>query len=76
VPPGAEVTIEFQGARAIAEGSREIDPATITPWTPRVDALNGMQFLRYRVTFDLAADPVAPPWPQPTVQSLAVSVEF
>ncbi|MBL8842806.1 MAG: hypothetical protein JNL90_14910 [Planctomycetes bacterium] len=56
VPVNATVQIEFQGADAIVPGSKEIDPATLTAWSGDVAIASGRQFLRWRVTFDLAAD--------------------
>lgn len=56
IPPNATVRIEFQGARALAEGSKEIDPASLTAWSADVGVASGHSFVRWRVTFDLAAD--------------------
>ncbi len=82
VPPGTTVRVEFQGASAVADGAREIDPDSITPapgeWAPTPAVANGQQFVRYRVTFDLAADggEVTPETSRPTVQRLSIHAEF
>ncbi len=78
IPTNATVRVQFQGARAITEGSKEIDPDTVTDWAPSPTIANSMQFLRYRVTFDLAAEdqPVTKDTPRPVVQKLSIRAEF
>ncbi len=56
IPPKAEIFIEFQAADAIAEGSKEVDPETITNWNASITVADGRQFVRFRVTFDLTAN--------------------
>jgi hypothetical protein len=56
LPKNATVRIEFQAANAVAPGSDQVDPPSVTPWSPTIDVADGHQFVRYRVTFDIAAD--------------------
>ncbi len=84
IPPNASVRVEFQGANAVAPGSKEIDPATLMPgpdeWSPKATIADGMQFIRYRVTFNVAENPdiefpgIVPPLP--TVQKISIRAEF
>jgi hypothetical protein len=79
IPPNATVKVEFQGANAIVEGSKEIDPASTTLWGTSSSVANGFQFIRWRVTFDLTAnttDPLSPDTPRPTVQKVQVHSQF
>jgi hypothetical protein len=78
IPPNASVKVEFQGADAIVEGSREVDPATITNWSPVAAIANGHQFIRWRVTLDLTAhgEPLTAELPRPTVQRVKVGARF
>ena len=78
IPPNATVQVEFQGADAVVAGSKEVDPATITPWTAEITDLDGMQFLRYRITFDITADSseLGPESPRPAVQTVQIESEF
>ena len=78
VPPNASVQVLFQGADAIAPGSKEVDPNTITPWAPHPSIADGMQFLRTKIVFDVAADGrgVEPNPALPAVQWITVDVEF
>jgi hypothetical protein len=79
IPPNASVKVEFQGANAVVEGSKEIDPVSITPWSPAASVADGMQFLRWRITFDLTAAPgsvLSPDSPRPTIQSISVPADF
>lgn len=55
IPPEAQVIIEFQAAPALTPGSREVDLAAATAWTPDVTQVAGHQFVRWRITFDVAA---------------------
>ncbi len=77
IPPNTSVKVEFQGAQAIAEGSKEIGPRT--EWTSQIQTLNHHQFLRYRITLNIETDEERSPalnTPFPTVQSISVHVEF
>ncbi|MBM4015147.1 MAG: hypothetical protein FJ293_09325 [Planctomycetes bacterium] len=78
IPPNATVRVEFQGADALAEGSKEIDPATQTAWSGSVSIASGKQFLRWRVTFDLTADAsvLSPSSRRPIVERIQVHVDF
>jgi hypothetical protein len=78
VPTNATIRIEFQGANPIVEGSKEVDPATITAWARSPVFANGMQFLRWRITFDITADgsPFSPTTRIPAVQRIEVPVDF
>jgi hypothetical protein len=79
IPPNASVKVEFQGANAVVEGSKEIDPASITLWSPTAAVADGMQFLRWKITFDLTAAPgstLTPDSPRPAVQAIQVQVGF
>ena len=79
IPPNATVKVEFQGASAVVEGSKEIDPASTTLWAASPSVANGMQFIRWRITFDLTANSggsLAPDTPRPTVQSIQVTSDF
>jgi hypothetical protein len=53
IPPETEVYIEFQAADAVVEGSKEVDPASLSLWSPSIEVADGRQFVRFRVTFDL-----------------------
>jgi hypothetical protein len=78
IPPNATVKVEFQGADALAEGSKEIDPATQTAWSGQVSIASGKQFLRWRVTFDLTADgsSLTPATRRPIVEQIRVHAAF
>ena len=79
VPRNASVTIEFQGADAIAEGSREVDPASLSGWDPDPAAVaNGRQLIRWRITFDVTADgsELDARTRRPAVQRLELPFEF
>jgi hypothetical protein len=77
IPTNATVRIEFQGADAIAPGSREVDPATLTDWSGNAAIADGSQFLRWRITFDLTADgsTLSPRTRRPIVERLEVALE-
>jgi hypothetical protein len=63
----------------VVDGSKEIDPASITLWSQTAAVADGMQFLRWRITFDLAAAPgstLNPDSPRPTIQSISVPADF
>ena len=79
IPPNASVKVEFQGASAIVAGSKEIDPASVTSWSTSPTIADGLQFIRWRITFDLTAhtsDPLSPQTPRPTVQSIRIPAQF
>jgi hypothetical protein len=56
IPLNASVRLEFQGAQAQAPGSREVDPLSLTTWSPSAAVADGRQFIRYRVFFDISLD--------------------
>jgi hypothetical protein len=78
IPPNASVIVEFQGADAVAEGSKEVDPATVTEWVGDPSVADGMQFIRYRIKFDITADDseLEVTTPRPSVQRIAIDAEF
>jgi hypothetical protein len=78
VPLNAKVKVEFQGADALVEGSKEVDPATLTAWTPDVSVTSGRQFLRWRITFDTTADgsSLTPSTRRPIVERVQVHADF
>jgi len=78
IPPNAKVKVEFQGADAIVAGSKEVDPATLTAWSPTVTVASGRQFVRWRVTFDTTADgsPLAPSTRRPIVERVEIHADF
>jgi len=79
IPPNASVKVEFQGANAIVEGSKEIDPASVTLWSTSPAAADGLQFIRWRITFDLTAntsDPLSPETPRPCVQKISIHSQY
>jgi hypothetical protein len=79
IPPNATVKVEFQGANAIVEGSKEIDPGSLTLWGTNPAVADGLQFIRWRITFDLTAntsDPLSPETPRPTVQKISIHSQY
>ena len=78
IPTNAEIHVEFQGANAMAPGSKEVDAATLTAWSASPEIANGLQFLRYRITFDVTADgsALAADVRLPTVQNIKVRARF
>jgi hypothetical protein len=78
IPPNATIRVEFQGADAVAPGSKEVDPATLSDWSGNVAIANGRQFLRWRITFDLTADgsELLPETRRPIVERIEVHAEF
>jgi hypothetical protein len=78
IPLNAKVKVEFQGADAIVEGSKEVDPATLTTWSPDVTTASGRQFIRWRVTFDTTADgsPLTPATRRPIVERVEIHADF
>lgn len=53
LPSSASVKFEFQGAAESSAGSNE--PGTPSAWTSDLADLEGLRFIRYRVTFDIDA---------------------
>lgn len=78
LPPSAEVVFEFQAADAVAEGSREVDLTGASDWMPDPMVADGRQFLRWRVTFDIAADgsPLDENSRRPVVECIHIDTEF
>jgi hypothetical protein len=78
VPTNASVRVEFQGANAVVEGSKEVDPGSLTPWSGSPSVADAHQFLRWRVTFDITADgsQLAPTTRRPVVQRVSVHADF
>ncbi len=78
IPTNARLKVEFQGADAIVEGSKEVDPATLTAWSSNVAVANGHQFLRWRITFDTTFDgsTLTPTTPRPIVERLEIHTDF
>ena len=79
IPPNATVVVEFQGASAISVGSKEVDVHSFTEWDADPAIAAGLQFIRYRVTFDIAANPedsLQPGTPLPTVQRLRIRAKL
>ena len=78
IPPNASVQVLFQGADAIVPGSKEVDPDTVTPWSPDASIADALQFLRYKVVFDVAADGSDPSVrsPRPAVQWVSIRSDF
>ena len=78
IPTNAKVRVEFQGANAIAAGSKEVDPGSLTAWSSSPTVASSRQFLRWRITFDVTADGslLAPNIRLPAVQSIQVHADF
>ena len=78
IPPNATIRLEFQGGNPIVPGSREVDPVARTVWSASPSVANGRQFVRYRVTFDVAADgsPVTNENRRPIVSHVGIHAEF
>jgi len=78
IPRNATVRVQFQGADALVEGSKEVDPSSLTEWSPTPAVADGRQFVRYRISFDIAADgsQVRPDAPLPAVQEIAIDAEY
>jgi len=53
LPDSASIVFEFQGAPESSTGSNT--PGTPSAWTSDLADLEGLRFLRYRVTFDIDA---------------------
>jgi hypothetical protein len=52
IPQDNTVKVEFQGGDADVPGSKDV--GAVTAWSPTIDIANGHQFVRYRVTFNIA----------------------
>jgi hypothetical protein len=78
VPTNATIKVEFQGANAIVDGSKEVDPGSFTSWSTSPSIADAHQFLRWRVTFDITADgsQLSPTTRLPSVQRLQVHSDF
>jgi hypothetical protein len=78
IPPNATVQVEFQGASAVAPGSKEVDPNTLTAWSPTPAIADSRQFLRYRIRFTLNADgsPFTPALRRPAVRGIRIRTSF
>jgi hypothetical protein len=78
IPENAEVFIHFQAADALSEGSKEVDPLTITPWDASPAVANNKQFIRYRITFNVSknGETISDQTRRPVVQRLRLDFEF
>jgi hypothetical protein len=78
VPPDASVVIEFQAGDAIVPGSREVDEPNATSWTPDWTLVEKRQFVRWRVTFDVAAtgQPISDSTKHPVMQYFHLDFDF
>ena len=78
IPTNATVKVEFQGANALVAGSKEVDPASVTAWSGGISIASGHQFIRWRVTFDLAADAsqLTTSSRRPVVERLQIHADF
>ncbi|MFO0981460.1 MAG: Ig-like domain-containing protein [Planctomycetota bacterium] len=54
ISPDASVRVEFQAGDAVEPGAKEVAESSVTPWNPSIDVGLGHQFLRYRITFNIA----------------------
>lgn len=73
------VTVRFQGADESMDEPGSPDLLTLTPWVTDIRALNGRQFLRFEVVFDIAAQPgqpLGPTTPKPAVDFLRIPFKF
>ena len=78
IPTNATVKVEFQGASAIVPGSKEVDLPNATLWSSDPADANGRQFIRYRITFDIAANSttLSTDSARPVVQNISIHAEF
>jgi hypothetical protein len=79
IPRNASVMVLFQGAPAIADGSKEVDVTSATDWETDITKVNSNQFIRYRVVFDLlerGKEELSPTTPRPSVQNVRLRAEF
>ncbi len=78
IPTNATIRVEFQGARAIVEGSKEIDPLSVTAWSASPAVASSRQFIRWRITFDTTADnsQLTPDTRLPIVERLEIHADF
>jgi len=75
----ATVRVEFQGAYAIRAGSHVPDADTMTGWVSDLRDLSSYPLVRFRITFDLDANPnfpFAPDSQKPGVDSLRVRAAY
>ena len=78
IPEENEVSVMFQGANPIVPGSKVPDPDSITGWTADINALNGMQFIRFRVGLNTAKDGfnLTPSSPKPQVNFVRIKMQY
>jgi hypothetical protein len=57
ISDNATVTVLFQGAYPVRAGSSIPDAETLTDWVADLTELTGHPLVRFKVTFDLTADP-------------------
>jgi len=74
LPDTATVVIRFQGAREDPLRPRTLDASTITELTPRIQDLDGMPFIRYRIDFDIGRDITTAE--RPKIEELTVRFQF
>ncbi|MFO0982755.1 MAG: Ig-like domain-containing protein [Planctomycetota bacterium] len=75
IEPDGSVRVEFQAGDAVEPGSKEVAESSITPWSNVIDVANGHQFMRYRITFNIA-DFVKHPGAQLSPDSRLATVRF
>ena len=78
IPLNTSVRVQFQGANAVAPGSKDVDPSTVTAWNASATIADGMQFIRWRITFDISEDDsaIGPTTPRPSVQWIGGQATF
>ena len=78
IPTNARTYVEFQGADAMAEGSKEVDPLSLTDWSSSPVIANGHQFIRFRISIDIAAGgaQLSSDLPLPAVQAIEIRAEY
>ena len=78
IPANTSVRVQFQGADAVAPGSKDVDPVTITAWNSSPTIADGMQFIRWRISFDTSIDgsAIGPTTPRPSVQWVGPRASF
>lgn len=80
VTDNAHVSLWFQGAYAVRPGSAVPDAGTLTEWVADPRVLDGYPLVRFRVEFDLAANPEAFPFglesKRPAVDVVRLRVEY
>ncbi len=77
IPETNEVVVLFQGADAIAPGSKVPDPDSVSGWTADITTLSGKQFVRFRVALNTAKDtPLTPTSPKPQVNFVRLRMQY